>query len=181
MSIRTDLVALILIALVAGCSAPQPGTPAGEPSPASPPPTPAAPPATVVPPAGLATIEACDLLTAQEAGSLGMRPQGRAETVLGLRRCDWSIPGGGGVSTGINERRGIDKLNFTDASSVTDIRIGRHRAKRAVDARGRGYCEIDFAVGDNANVSVLALYPNDTARACAATDQAAALIEPKLP
>lgn len=180
MSLRTDFAALVLVALVAGCSAPQAGTPASEPSPASPPRSPAPLPA-VTSPVGLAAIEACDLLTAQEAGSLGMRPQGRAETVLGLRRCDWTTPGGGGVSTGINERRGIDRLNFADASSVTDIRIGRHQAKRALDSMGRGYCEIDFAVSDTANVSVLTMYPNDTARACTVADRAAALVEPKLP
>lgn len=178
MSLRTDFAALILVALVAGCSAPQEGSPAGEPSPA---PSPAIPRPTVTSPAGLAAIEACDLLTAQEAGSLGMRPQGRAETVLGLRRCDWTTPGGGGVSTGINERRGIDKLNLADASSVTDIRIGRHQAKRALEGSGPGYCQVVFAVGDTANVSVLALYLNDTARACAVADRAAALVEPKLP
>ncbi len=181
MSNRIDFAALILVALVAGCSAPQAGTPASEPSPANPPPSPAVPQPTVTSPAGLAAIEACDLLTSQEAGSLGMRPQGEAETVLGLRRCDWTTPRGDGVSTSINERRGIDKLNLADASSVTDIRIGRHRAKRAPETSGPGYCQVVFAVGDTANVSVLALYLNDTARACAVADRAAALVEPKLP
>lgn len=181
MNIRTDFAALVLIALVAGCSAPQAGTPASEPSPANPPPSSAGPPPAVPSPSGLAAIEACDLLTTQETSSLGMRPQGRAETVLGLRRCDWTTPGGGGVSTSINDRRGIDKLNLADASSVTDIRIGRHQAKRALEGSGPGYCQVVFAVGDTANVSVLALYLNDTARACAVADRAAALVEPKLP
>lgn len=177
MNIRADFAALVLIALVAGCSAPQ----ASEPSPANPPPSSAVPPPAVASPSGLAAIEACDLLTAQETSSLGIRPQGRAETVLGLRRCDWTTPGGGGVSTSINDRRGIDKLNLADASSVTDIRIGRHQAKRALEGSGPGYCQVVFAVGDTANVSVLALYLNDTARACAVADRAAALVEPKLP
>jgi Protein of unknown function (DUF3558) len=135
----------------------------------------------VASPVGLAAIKACDLLTAQEASSLGMRPQGEAEEVVGLRRCDWTTPGGGGVSTGINEHRGVEELNLADGSSVTDVRIGRHRAKRALDGSKPGYCEIIFAVGDTANVSVLALYLNDTARACAVTDRAAVLVESKLP
>ncbi len=181
MSIRTGIAALVLVVVVASCAVPQAGIPAREPGPSGPPLSPASTLPTVASPAGLAEIEACDLLTAQEASSLGMRPQGRAEKILHLRRCDWTTPGGGGVTTGINERLGIDGLNLADASSVTDVRIGRHQAKRALDGIGRGYCEIDFAVGDTANVSVLAMYLNDTARACAVADQAAVLVESKLP
>ncbi len=99
---------------------------------------------------------------------------------MGLRRCDW---GGneGTVSTAIDEESGIDKLNLADASSVTDITIGRHQAKRAVETSGPGFCSVFFAVGDTASVTVKALYPHDTARACAAADKAAAFVEPKLP
>ncbi|MBV9142944.1 MAG: DUF3558 domain-containing protein [Pseudonocardiales bacterium] len=179
MSTRAGVAALVL--LLAGCSAPQVGSPARAPGPSAPLVPPASPPPTVTPPTGLAALQACDLLTAQEASSLGMRPQGRAEEILGLRRCDWTTPGGGGVSTSINEKLGIDGLNLTDASRITDVTIGRHRAKRALDGIGPGYCEIDLAVGDTANVSVLALYLNDTARACAVTDRAAVFVESKLP
>ena len=181
MSIRTGFAALVLVVLVAGCSAPQAGIPAREPGPSGSPLSPASPLPTVTSPAGLAAIEACDLLTAQEASSLGVRPQGRAEKILGLRRCDWTTPGGGGVSTSINENHGIDGLNLTDASSVTDVRIGRHQAKRALEGSGPGYCQTIFAVGDTENVSVLALYLKDTARACAVADRAAVLVESKLP
>jgi hypothetical protein len=125
-------------------------------------------------------MQMCELLTAQEATSLGVSAQGRAETIVGLRRCDWVKPEGV-VSTSINERRGIEKLNLAGSSSVTDVTIGRHRARRAVESGGPGYCEVFFAVGDTANVSVAALYTKDTPRACAAADRAAALVEPKLP
>ncbi|MGH3718060.1 MAG: DUF3558 family protein [Pseudonocardiaceae bacterium] len=181
MRIRTGFAAPALVMLVMGCSAPQAGNPAPEPRPSGLPLSSASPPLAVVSPTGLAAIKACDLLTAPEASSLGMRPQGEAEKILGLRRCDWTTPGGGGVSTGINEHRSINELNFADASSVTDVTIGRHRAKRALDGIGHGYCDVDFAVGDTANVSVLALYLNDTARACAVADRAAVLVESKLP
>ncbi len=125
-------------------------------------------------------MQACDLLTAQEATSLGVPAHGKAEEIGGLRRCNWAKPGSV-VSTSIDERRGIEKLNLADASSVTDVTIGRHRAKRAVAGRVQGYCSISFAVGDTARVGVSALYPNDTPRACATADRAAALVEPKLP
>ncbi|HKR48826.1 MAG TPA: DUF3558 family protein [Pseudonocardiaceae bacterium] len=173
MSIRTGSTALVLTVL-AGCSAPQASSPPSKPGPME-------APSTVASPTGLATIEACALLTAQEASSLGMRPRGEAEEVRGLRRCDWTTPGGGGVSTSINERLGLSGVNFDDASSVTDVRIGRHQAKRALDGIGPGYCDVDFAIGDTANVSVLALYRNDTARACDVVDRAAVLVESKLP
>lgn len=173
MSIRTGWTALVLM-VVASCSAPQAGSPASEPGTAG-------PPSDVASPAGLATIEACELLTDQEADSLGMRPPGRAKKVLGLRRCSWTTPDGDGVSTGINEQLGLSGVNFADASSVTEVRIGRHQAKRALDGIGPGYCDVDFAVGDTANVSVPAFYVNDTARACDVVDRAAVLVESKLP
>ncbi|MGH3807346.1 MAG: DUF3558 family protein [Pseudonocardiaceae bacterium] len=181
MSIRASFAAPALVMLVASCSAPRADNPPPEPGPSGPPASSASPLPAVASPTGLAAIEACDLLNAQEAGSLGMRPQGRAENILGLRRCDWTTPGGDGVSTSINENRGIDGLNLADASSVTDVTIGRHQAKRALEGSGPGYCETIFAVGDAANVSVLALYLNDTTRACSVADRAAVLIESKLP
>lgn len=176
MSPRVGVAALVL--LVAGCSAPQAANPARAPGPSTPP---LSPPSAGTSPTGLAALKACELLTAQEASSLGMRPQGQAEEILGLRRCAWTTPEGDGLSTGINEKLGIDGLNLADVSRVTDVAIGRHRAKRALDNSEPGYCEIIFAVDDTANVSVLALYPNDTARACAVTDRAAVLVESKLP
>ena len=100
---------------------------------------------------------------------------------MGLRRCDWTTPEGGGVSTIIDEKLGISKLNFADATSISDVRIGRYQAKRVLNNSGPGYCEIALAVGDTANVSVLALYMRDTARACAVADRAAVLVESKLP
>ncbi|MGH3770908.1 MAG: DUF3558 domain-containing protein [Pseudonocardiaceae bacterium] len=181
MSIRTGFAASALVLLVAGCSAPQAGNPAPEPGASGPPLSSASPQPAVASSAGLAAIEACNLLTTQEASSLGMRPQGRAEKISYLRRCNWTAPGGGGLSTSINERLGIDGLDLTDASSITDVTIGRHRAKRALDGIGPGYCEIDFEVSDTANVTVLTLYRNDTTRACAVTDRAAVLVESKLP
>ncbi|MGH3534945.1 MAG: hypothetical protein ACRDQG_09585 [Pseudonocardiaceae bacterium] len=85
------------------------------------------------------------------------------------------------MSTTINEDLGTDGLNLADSSSITDITIGRHRAKRAVEGSGPGYCNIVLAVGNTANVSVLGLYLDNTPRACAAVDKAAAFVEPKLP
>lgn len=129
---------------------------------------------------GLAVVQACDLLTAEQTAALNVPAQGRPDTVLGLRRCDWGTAEGG-ISTSINEKLGINGVELTDASNITNITIGRHRAKRAVEGGGPGYCNVIFAVGETANVSVLALYLRDTPRACAAVDRAAAFVEPKLP
>jgi len=180
MRIHTRLAPLVLVLAAAGCSTPEAGTPASEPGTSVLPPsaTPLLPDTTQ--PTGLAAIDACDLLTAQEATSLGAPPQGHADEILGLRSCDWVTPEGV-VSTTIDEELGIDELALSDASNITNVTIGRHRAKRALEASGPGYCDIFFAIGDSANLSVSALYLNDTPRACAVADQAAALIEPKLP
>ncbi|HWR48019.1 MAG TPA: DUF3558 family protein [Pseudonocardiaceae bacterium] len=175
MSLRTCLTPLALVLAATGCSLPH--TTNGGLRPAAPP---APAPSSVAPPTGLAAIQACDLLTVQELGSLGVPAQGRPETVVGLRRCDWGDHEGG-IAIGIDEQGGIDNLNLADASSVTDVMIGRHRAKRAVEGSGPGYCDVHFAVGDTASVTVQALYLNDTPRACAAADRAAAFVEPKLP
>lgn len=162
---------------VAGCSAAIPDS--QSPSSAPPPPTSALP--STGPATGLAAIEACDLLTAEEAISLGVPAQGVPDDFVGLRGCNWNPPDTGLISTTINDDLGIDGLNLADASSVSDITIGRHQAKRILEGSGPGYCDVTFAVGDGANVSVLAQYENDTPRACAAADQAAAFVEPKLP
>ncbi|MGH3534941.1 MAG: DUF3558 family protein [Pseudonocardiaceae bacterium] len=173
------LAPLILVLAASGCSLPQAAIPPGQTGASVAPSTLA--PSSTAPSTGLAAIQACDLLTAQEATTLGVPAQGEADSIAGLRRCDWTSLGGGGVSIAIDEQDGIDKLNLADASSVTDITIGRHRAKRAVETSGPGYCRIDFAVGDTASVGVQALYLDDTPQACAAVDKAAAFVEPKLP
>jgi hypothetical protein len=177
MSLRTYLAPLALALAAAGCASPQAASPGGEPGRPLPP-SPA--PSSVAPLPGLAAVQACDLLTAGEAASLSVPAQGEPETVLGLRRCDWATAEGG-VSTGINEKLGIEGVVLTGASRITDITIGHHRAKRAMEGSGPGYCAVVFAVGDTANVTVLGLYLNDTRRACAAADRAAAFVEPKLP
>ncbi|MGQ0773371.1 MAG: DUF3558 family protein [Pseudonocardiales bacterium] len=180
MSVRTRIAPLALVFAVAGCSVPEASVPGVEPGTSVPPPAKTSPPPGTTQPTGLAAIEACDLLTVREASSLGLSPPEPADEILGLRRCDWKGVAGG-ISTTINEDRSINELVLTDASSVTDVTIGRHQAKRALETSGPGYCDVIFAVGDSANVSVLALYLNDTPTACKVADQAAALIEPKLP
>jgi hypothetical protein len=180
MSLRTCLAPLALALTAAGCSLPQAAIPDGQPRLSGQASMPSPAPSGTMFPTGLATMQACELLTAQEAISLGVPAQGRAEKVVGLLRCDWAKPEGA-VSTSIDEQAGIDKLNLAHASSVTDIMIGRHRARRAVESGGPGYCDVFFAVGDTASVGVSALYLKDTPRACAAADRAAALVEPKLP
>jgi hypothetical protein len=180
MSVRTCLAPLALVLAAAGCSLPRTAIPDGEPVPSVPPSAASSAPSSAAPSTGLATIEACDLLTAEEAASLSVPAQGRPQTIVGLRRCGWNTAEGG-ISTGINEKLGINGVMLTDASSITNIMIGRHRAKRAVEDGGPGYCSVIFAVGDTANVTGQALYLKDTPRACAAADRAAAFVEPKLP
>jgi len=181
MSIRTRLAVLVLVLAAVGCSVSDAGNPVGQPGTSVAASSRASPPPSASPPTGLAAIEACDLLTVQEASSLGLSPQGSADKLGGLRICDWSTPGGDGISATIDEEDGIDGLNLSDASSVIDVMIGRHRVKRAVETSGPGYCNVYFAIGDTASVIVQALYLNDTPTACSVADQAAALIEPKLP
>jgi hypothetical protein len=180
MSLRAYLALLLLVPAAVGCSVPGTGAPGAEPDTSVPPPAETSPPPSTAQPSGLAAIEACDLLTATEATSVGVPPQGHADEILGLRSCDWTTPEGV-VSTTIDEELGIDELELADASSVTDVTIGRHRAKRALETSGPGYCDVFFAIGESANLSVSALYLDDTPRACAVADQAAALVEPKLP
>jgi hypothetical protein len=150
MSLRRCLAPLVVMLAAAGCSLPQAAIPPGTRATSAPPTTASSSPT------GLATIQACDLLTPQETSAVGVPPQGRPETVVGLRRCDWGTYEGG-VSTAIDEESGIDKLNLADASSVTDITIGRHRAKRALETSGPGFCNIFFAIDDTASVTVKAL------------------------
>jgi Protein of unknown function (DUF3558) len=180
MSLRPRLAQLTLVLAAAGCSLPQAGISDGQPEPSVPPSVASPAPSSAAPSTHLAVVQACDLLTAEEASSLSVPAQGRPDTILGLRRCGWNTAEGG-ISTGINEKLGINGVVLTDASNITNITIGHHRAKRAVEDGGPGYCSVFFAIGDTANVAVLALYLKDTPRACAAADRAASFVEPKLP
>jgi hypothetical protein len=178
MHLRTWLAPLVLL-LAAGCSLPQAATPpnqSGSSEPSS-----SATAASPDPAArALAAIQACDLLTVQELSTLGIGPQGRPETVVGLRRCNWGRAGAT-ISTAIDDQSGIDQLDLSSASRVTDVTIGRHRGKRAEETGGPGFCRIDFAVGDTASVGIQALYSHDTPQACAVADKVATFVEAKLP
>lgn len=180
---RSALVLLAGVTLLAvACTSQQPGRPTAAGAIESPP-VPESPGSSAAvsspgQPSGLDELHACELLTGEQAVTLGVPARGEPDEILG--RCDWLTPEGG-VATAIDAEHGVDELNLTDASSVTDVVLGRHRAKRVVEISGSGYCSIVFAITERSNVDVTGLYLGDTPRACAAVDQAAEFIEPKLP
>lgn len=125
-------------------------------------------------------IDPCELLTADEATSLLLPARGEFEVLVGMPTCDWQGDRGG-MSIGVNDELGLDGLVYDDTTVVTELVISDHRAARAPDDGGPGYCSVAFAVGENANVSLIALYLKDPLRACEVADRAAQLVEPKLP
>lgn len=184
--VRVEVLGAVLLggALLAACSSSEGGSPSAAEDPAPSSTDPAARPSMESPsnepsqPADLASVDPCSTLTADEAGSLGLPPQGTPDDLAGDPICDWRGDGGG-LLVGFNDHLGVDGLNLADASSVSDVTIGTHTGLRAEEADG--YCSVYLSIGSDSNAQVQALFLNDLPRACALVDQAAALIEPRLP
>lgn len=176
---RALVLAAALVAL-AGCT----GERGGRATPAEPsgsasvsPPTSAPPATTSASGGGLAALDPCDLLTDGERAQLQL-PNGQPDTVAGNPKCNWNPSGDGLVGATIRAETGIDDLDPSNATKVEDVTIGAHQARRLEFPEGD--CSIDIAVTEKSSVTVTAV-GSDLTQACALAQQAATLIEPKLP
>ena len=182
---RTALVGLVLACLV-GCADQRAGTPAADDS-GSDQTSSAVPGSTAVPTSTRPSAEAsalgelnpCTLLTEAEQGGLRL-PSGEPGSLAGESRCRWNRGGGNGiVDVTLHVDKGIDQLNPAGASKVQDVDVGAHRGRRLEYAHGN--CQFDIAVTDGSSVTVSALIVEQLTQACTLAEQAALVIEPKLP
>jgi Protein of unknown function (DUF3558) len=122
----------------------------------------------------------CSLLNAAELTPLGFSGPGKTDSVKGAPTCVWSKPEGTlGV---VSSPRGLGELNLGAATLVTPVTIGSHSGVRVQEVEGAvGDCGITLAVTNTSSMSVDAFIAGKTAEACALAEQAARLVEPKLP
>ncbi|XVS66324.1 DUF3558 domain-containing protein [Actinosynnema sp. CA-299493] len=132
----------------------------------------------------LAEVNPCDLLTADEATSLGLTSPGEADRVGGTESCDWQQSGNGGLVVGIRPTSGLGDLTY-DTAKGQQINVGKYDAVRIEAPNGaQALCDVLIAVSESSSVQVagnLKGNSTDTAAACERATRAADLIAPKLP
>jgi len=175
----TVLIALAVGAMVTSCADRQAGTPTAQSS------TSAATvgtqqPTTTSTRASDVPADPCVLLSTSEVTQLGYTGPGETSTANGARSCAWSKPDGSlEVRT---SPRGINELNVGSATTVTPVTVGSHTGLRVEEVNSAvGDCSISLAVTDRSSVTVGVFMAGKTAQACAQAEQAARLVEPKLP
>lgn len=126
--------------------------------------------------AGTEGLAACDLLTSAELGDLGLPPAGEQRDVGPARGCQWQTSGSHTLTVGVLDDLGTGEV-VADATPEP-LTVGSHQAVRYTSG---GTCGMSVAVTDSSRVDVLGTAGGDLARACDVADQAARLVEPKLP
>lgn len=127
--------------------------------------------------AGTADLEPCDLLEAQDLTALGLPSENDQQDIGPARGCQWQASGSHTVTIGV-----IDELGIGEVQSQTTPEpktVGGHDAVQYTG--GAGVCAVAIAVSDSSRVDVSGVAGGDMTRACQVANQAAELVEPKLP
>lgn len=137
----------------------------------------------------LEKIQACDLLTEQEAATIseGLKAEDLGPRSGSSDSCSWETNGDDVsidkyVVFGIDIRPGqtVDDYFVSTTGKVTDGKVGEGRkAKQVAENGGKGSCELTFAT-ENGRVDI-GVSIKDTERACEIASDVSTLIEPKLP
>lgn len=132
------------------------------------------------PTGGLAALRPCEIFTTDEAVQLGLTEPGEPNTLGGARGCDWTISGSHVTAIAIWDKLGADDL--TSRGRVSPTQVGGHKAKKIEDGFGKGMCGILLEVSRSSSVGVTITATRlDTAKACLLVEQAAPVVERKLP
>jgi len=121
-------------------------------------------------------LEPCDLLSSGEQSSLSLGP-GEEKTLAGARSCTWQASGSHTVGTDIWDNLGIEDVESTTEPEPKTI--GSHNAMQYVGELG--VCAVALELTDTSRVDVISVAGGDVAKACTIANQAAELVEPKLP
>lgn len=139
--------------------------------------------------AQLEAVNACDLVTEDDAATLS---PGLAAEDLGSSAahsvCEWStsvdrgVPIEDGITFGIATRpaQAVDEVSVRGGAKVTDGKVGQRHAKRVAENDGiEGSCLLVIEVGSGrVDITVEA---RKTDRACQIASDISTIIEPKLP
>jgi hypothetical protein len=125
---------------------------------------------------GTADLQPCDMLSSDEQSRLQVTG-GVEEQVGPERSCRWTASGKHSVAVGI-----VDDLGLGDVQSsgtTKQMKIGSHDAVQYTG--GVSTCAFALGVTETSRVDVLAAANGNEQQACTIAQQAAALVEPKLP
>lgn len=128
------------------------------------------------PKSGTSALKPCELLDSSEQSQLGLG-KGVEEKLGQARHCQWQKPGSHTIGVGI-----FDDLGLKDVVSKTEkkpLTVGRHKAVQATG--GVDACAVAIEVTESSRVDVVSVARADVDKACELANQAAKLVEPKLP
>lgn len=118
----------------------------------------------------------CDLLTSDEQSSLSL---GAAveEDLGGARSCEWQASGSHLVRVDIWNDLGIDGVK--SKTTPEPKTVGSHDAMQYTGELG--VCAVALELTETSRVDVVSVAGGDVPKACTIANQAAKLVEPKLP
>ncbi|MBA8931159.1 hypothetical protein BC739_008406 [Kutzneria viridogrisea] len=125
--------------------------------------------------ASLDSVKPCSLLTAAEVTQLGLKESGFS----GGDTCQYNNSGSVYVIVTVVKKGGIDELN-NDGGTATKMPVGSHQAMKVVKESDNS-CIFRLAVTQHSSIGVLAQDRPDKPSACPLAENAAKLVEPKLP
>jgi hypothetical protein len=125
---------------------------------------------------GTGDLQPCDLLTSSEQAGFNLEA-GAEEEIGPARSCQWQAPGQHTITVGVIDELGLDAVQSSGAKQPTTV--GSHDAVQYVGVLDT--CAISIGVTDTSRVDVLGGAGSDMNKACGVAQQAAELVEPKLP
>jgi hypothetical protein len=129
----------------------------------------------------LSALDPCTWLSAESATQLGLSGEGQQFRALGLRpACLWTAPDRRLTITH-HATEPFTARPLAPEARTEQVRVGRHDGRR-VEAAGQ--CQFDLAVTDASSVSIEVTTTQPDAPhgdACPIAQQAAAILEPRLP
>jgi hypothetical protein len=132
----------------------------------------------------LKSIKACDLISDSEAVDFGFKLPGESKKRTGVESCDWTIPGNGGMQTGVRPDKGLKDLNL-QGEKVSETAVGKFKATKVEAQDGsKDTCILAIGASETSSVTVIwtvKIGSGDTATACKQASKAADLIAQKLP
>jgi hypothetical protein len=131
----------------------------------------------------LADLKPCELLSPSDRSTAGLTTIGEDKAIGAARVCDWTVPGGFGVTITLDGAAGLSDLTVAK-TTVTTTKVGRHKALQVSDKKAAdGTCAVLLGIGDSASAQVDVSNSSfaDTTLACQRARTVAQLIEPKLP
>jgi uncharacterized protein DUF3558 len=132
-------------------------------------------PSTSDAPGGLGSLNACSLLSASEATSVGLPSTGTVSNAGSHSGCEWD---GSQFTVGVDVRLDVGLSGIVaTGGAITDTTIGRHTARQTDSQAG---CLIAMGITNSSRVDALAT-GNTQAGQCAEARAVAAFVEKRLP